>query len=221
MATMFERYWNAVQGGFEVMLKQIDLIRKAGAILAGAKIAGGRWVMYDRGWAMSLDTWTRGSNPCHNYLYRNERFGIGSRLVAGEFQDNDCLVLGSYWPDVPDEIEMVRTLRERSGTRLITISPHETPVEPRTDVLLHEVADVAIDNGAGSDGGLFEVEGVDRGILSYARDVNLTINQAIVAEYIQTMVEAGRPPTQFYLVHYPYFAEIQDVMWKRIDTYGY
>ncbi len=222
MKTLYKRYFDAVLDGFEVIRKQTDLIRSAGTMLAEAKIAGGRWVLYDFGYAMALDTWTRGSNPCDNYLFifNTKRFA-SSHLAAKEFQDGDCLVLGSYRADEPEELVIVSELKKKNNTRLITISPHRKPEEPRTDILLHEQADVAIDNGADNGGGNFKVPGVDSGILSYARDINLTISQAIIAEYIQNMVDAGCPPTQFYMVHFPYFREIQDIMWKRIKKYGY
>ena len=67
-----ERYESAVFGGFDTILDQLDAIRRAGKLLAEAKIAGGRWVLYDRGYAMSLDTSTRGSNPFANRMYRRQ-----------------------------------------------------------------------------------------------------------------------------------------------------
>jgi len=210
--SLLQRYSEAVFDGFETILNQIDPIRKAGAMLAEAKIAGGRWVLYDRGYAMSLDTSTRGSNPFDNRMYR---------MNTNEFEDGDCLVLGSYCADDPEDIAVVKELRKKNNTRLITISPHKKPENPRTETLLHTLADRAIDNGTDNRGGAFDVRGIMGGILPCARDINLTINQAIVAEYIQNMVESGRSPSQFYMVHFPYFKEIQEVMNKRVEKLGY
>lgn len=212
MKTLLQRYSDAVLGGFDLITRQTDLLRKAGALLTEAKMNGGRFLLYDRGFDMSLDTWTRGSNPCDNHIYR---------YSAREFRDGDCLILGSYLADDPDDLTVASELRGKNDTQLITISPHRKPSKPRTDMLLHETADVAIDNGTDNQAGAFNVEGIDGDILPYVRDINLTINQAIVAEYIQQMVEKGRPPTQFYMVHFPYFRDIQDIMNKRVKKYGY
>jgi len=212
LKTLLQRYSEAVLDGFDLIIRQTDLLGKAGALLTEAKVNGGRFLLYDRGFDMSLDTWTRGSNPCDNHIYRYSR---------REFQDGDCLILGSYWADDPDDLTVAQELRAKNNTGLITISPHKKPPEQRTDKLLHETADVAIDNGTDNQAGAFTVEGIDGAILPYVRDINLTINQAIVAEYIQQMVEKGRPPTQFYMVHFPYFREIQDIMNERIKKYGY
>jgi uncharacterized phosphosugar-binding protein len=221
MKSFYDTYFDTVMNGFSVILKQTELIRKAGAMLAKAKIAGGKWVLYDFGYAMSLDTWTRGSNPCHNYIFKSKRYSATELPSPQDFKPGDCLILGSYRSDDPDDFAVVQKLREAKNTKLITISPHKKSMNPRTEVPLYKLADIAIDNGSENGGGNFNFSGVNGGILSYARDINLTINQAIIAEYIQCMVEAGCPPTQFYMVHFPYFKEIQDIMWKRIKKYGY
>ena len=212
MQTLQKRYQTAILSGFETVLKQIYLIRKAGELLADAKTAGGRWILYDRGYALSLDTWTRGSNPCDNHIYR---------YSVKTFQDGDCLVLGSYFADDEDDAAVVNELREKSETKLITISPHKTPGNPRTGRLLHTLADVAVDNGTDNRAGAFDIQGVNGGLMPYARDINLVILQAVAAEYMQAMIARGKPPTQFYLVHFPNFKEIQTLMNKRKETYGY
>ncbi len=207
-----DRYAAAVTGGFPVMLAQIERILAAGKALTDAKIAGGRWMLYDRGYAMSIDTSTRGSNPFANLMFgRQEK----------NFADGDCLIMGSYFSDDPGDIDIARAVKQRAKTTLVTISPHRRPASPRTDVLLHTLADIAIDTGATNGGGGFAVGGVDLPILPHARELVLTINQAIVAGFIENMVIAGKPPTQFYMVHFPCFGEIQEVMNNRVKTFGY
>ena len=212
MQSLLQRYQTAVLKAFENVLNQTAIIRKAGLLLADAKNAGGRWMLYDRGYAMSLDTWTRGSNPCDNHIYR---------YSVKTFQDGDCLVLGSYFADDDDDAAIVSELKEKSGTKLITISPHKAPENPRIGRLLHTLADVAVDNGTDNRAGAFDVKGVNGGLLPYARNINLVILQAVAAEYMQAMIERGKPPTQFYMVHFPHFSEIQTLMNKRKETYGY
>ena len=212
MQPLLKRYQQAVLDGFETILGQTDIIRQAGALLAEAKIAGGRWMLYDRGYALSLDTMTRGSNPCDNHIYR---------YSVKTFQDGDCLVLGSYFADDEDDAAVVSELREKSETKLITISPHKAPENPRTGRLLHTLADTAVDNGTDNRAGAFDIQGVNGGLMPYARDFNLVILQAVAAEYMQAMIARGKPPTQFYMVHFPIFTEIQTLMNKRIETYGY
>ncbi|MBT4484616.1 MAG: hypothetical protein HOC71_13175 [Candidatus Latescibacteria bacterium] len=212
MQSLLMRYQKAVFSGFETILEQIDLIIKAGRLIADTKTTGGRWMLYDRGYALSLDTWTRGSNPCDNHIYRYSK---------KSFKHGDCLVLGSYSADNPDDVSVVGELREKSNTNLITICPHKIPDNPRSDRLLYTFADVAIDNGTDNHAGAFDVPSIIGGILPYARDINLIILQAVAAEYMQTMISYGKPPTQFYMVHFPYFREIQELMNQRKEKYGY
>jgi uncharacterized phosphosugar-binding protein len=129
--------------------------------------------------------------------------------------------MGSYFSDDPGDIEIARAVKQRANTTLVTISPHRRPSSPRTDVLLHTFADIAIDTGATNGGGSFAVKGLTNPILPHARELILTINQAIVAGFIENMVRAGKPPTQFYMVHFPCFTEIQKVMDNRVKTLGY
>ncbi|MFC1606518.1 hypothetical protein ACFL47_00990 [Candidatus Latescibacterota bacterium] len=212
MKSLRQQYSEAVMDGFDTIVIQMDRIRKAGLMLAESKCSGGRWMMYDRGYAMSLDTWTRGSNPCDNHIYRRNK---------KEFLDGDCLILGSYAADDPDDITVVEELRAKFSTRLITISPHRRPNNPRTAALLHTLADVAIDNGTDNFAGALEIEGVSGRILPHAREINLSLIQSIAAEYMQNMIDRGNPPTQFYMVHFPFFSDIQALMNQRIKKYGY
>jgi len=212
LKTLQERYSKTLVNRLESIRRLLPDIRKAGALLAEAKIAGGRLLVYDRGFAMSLDCWTRGSGLYDIHIYRRSR---------KEFRDGDALILGSYFAGDPDDIEVARELRSRERTRLVTISPHVRKSSARGDSLLHELADVALDNGCGDDGGMFEVQGVDGRALPIAREVNFTINWAVQCEYIQNMIDHGRPPTLFYLVHFPFFKEMDQVMRKRMETYGY
>lgn len=212
MKSLRQRYTKTLLEGLDAIRNRMDLIRKAGTMLVQAKTAGGRLLVYDRNIAMSLDCWTRGSG-----LYDIHIYGYSKK----EFQDGDALILGSYAADDPDDIRVVSELRTRANTRLVTISPHERRGKPKSDTFLHTLADIAIDNGCGGEAGVFEAPGITGKILPVAREINFTINWAVQCEYIQGMIDAGRPPTLFYLVHFPYFKEMDEVMKKRMEKYGY
>ncbi|MHB9027984.1 MAG: hypothetical protein ACYC9O_04400 [Candidatus Latescibacterota bacterium] len=212
MKSLQERYSETLLSRLEAIKRLMPRIRKAGEMLVEAKIAGGRLLVYDRGFAMSLDCWTRGSGLYDIHIYRRSQ---------KQFRDGDMLILGSYAADDPDDIAVARELRSRANTRLVTISPHDRKGNRRGNVPLHTLADVALDNGCGDSGGLFEVRGVEGPALPIAREVNFTINWAVQCEYIQGMIDRGRPPTLFYLVHFPLFKEMDQVMRKRMGTYGY
>ncbi len=212
MKNLRERYTDKLLHRLEGIKKRMPLIRKAGAMLVEAKASGGRLLVYDRTVAMSLDCWTRGSGLYDIHIYRYSR---------KEFRDGDALILGSYAADDPDDLLVARELRAFRKTRLVTICPHRRSGEPRSETLLHTLADVAVDNGCGGDAGMFEAKGVSHPVLPIAREVNFTINWAIQCEYIQGMVDRGFPPTLFYLVHFPFFQEMDAVMKKRMERYGY
>lgn len=212
MKTLQERYTDTLLRRLDAIPRNGSLIRKAGAMLVDARIAGGRLLVYDRTIAMSLDCWTRGSG-----LYDIHIYGYSRK----EFQDGDSLILGSYRADDPDDIAVARDLRSRRNTRLVTIAPHRRDGEPRSDTLLHTLADVALDNGCGDRAGAFEVKGMEGPVLPMAREINFTINWAVQSEYIQGMIDRGCPPTLFYLVHFPFFMEMDAVMKKRMERYGY
>ncbi len=212
MNSLRQQYTTSLLKGLDAIGDRMDLIRRAGAMIVQAKLAGGRLLVYDRGIALSLDCWTRGSGLYDIHIYRYSR---------KEFQDGDALILASYAPDDPDDISVARELRARKNTRLVTISPHKRRGEPKSDAFLHTLADTAIDNGCGGDAGAFSVPGIEGKILPVAREINFTINWAVQCEYIQGMIESGKPPTLFYLVHFPYFKEMDEVMKKRMNTYGY
>ena len=93
--------------------------------------------------------------------------------------------MGSYFCDDPDDLAITSELRAVADTKLVTVSPHQRPESTLSDVLLHEKADVAIDTDSAQGGGPFTVRGVSSPILPYARDIMLTVNQAIVAEFIE------------------------------------
>ena len=207
-----QRYTTSLLKGLDAIGNRMNLIREAGAMLVEAKTSGGRILVYDRGIALSLDCWTRGSGLYDIHIYRYSR---------KEFQDGDALILASYSPGDPDDFRVARELRARKNTRLITISPHDLRGKPQPDPFLHTLADVALDNGCGGEAGAFDVRGVAGKILPVAREINFTINWAVQCEYIQGMIDAGRPPTLFYLVHFPCFKEIDEVMKKRVEKYGY
>lgn len=224
MGELYEKYTEFVENGFDCILNQFGLIEKAGLELAERKVKGWRYSFYDKGYAMSLDTWTRGSNPCDNYIYKftaREYIKGSGRAVMLEFEDNDTLIMGSFFADDPEDIAVAEDLKKKKNTFLITITPHKKPDKQRTSKLLHEYADIAIDNSGDNTGGAFSIKGVLKPILPASREITLAINQAIAAEYTRRMVEKGCPPTQFYMVNYPLWREIQDIMDKRIAKYGY
>jgi uncharacterized phosphosugar-binding protein len=212
MKTLRIQYEERLREELRGIRSRMDVIRKAGALLIEAKIAGGRLLVYDRGFAMSLDCWTRGSGLYDISIYR---YGVK------EFLDGDALILGSYAAADPDDLAIARELRARANTRLVTISPRERSGGRHSGAPLSSLADAAIDNGCGDRAGAFEIPGVEGGILPIAREMNFTINWAVQCEYIQGMIEKGRPPTLFYLVHFPYFKEMDAIMKKRMTTYGY
>ena len=212
MKTLKDRYYDAVFDALKQVRKQIDLIRKAGAMLTSAKYNGGRLLVYDLNFALSLDCWTRGSGLYDIHIYRYSK---------REFQDGDSLILGSYRADDKDDISIVRELRAKSNTCLVTISPHILASKSPGGTLLHELSDVAIDNGLGDWSGTFDVKGISGRVLPIAREINFCINWAIQCEYIQGMIERGCPPTLFYLVHFPYFREYDAIFKKRVAKYGY
>ncbi len=210
--TLRERYSAAVLYSMTRMRKAMPLIRKAGAMLADAKNAGGRLLVYDRTIALSLDCWTRGSG-----LYDIHIYGYSQK----SFSDGDSLILASYETGDPGDIKVARELKAKANTRLVTISPHKSAKKPGPDTALYTFADVAIDNGLTDTGGALDGKGIAGAVLPCSREINFTINWAVQCEYIQRMIELGKPPTLFYLVHFPYFKEIDAVMKKRVATYGY
>jgi uncharacterized phosphosugar-binding protein len=212
MPTLRQRYESRLRSALEGIRGRMGEIRKAGALLVEAKIAGGRLLVYDRGVAMSLDCWTRGSGLYDIGIYR---------YSVKEFRDGDALILGSYDSADPDDLTVSRELRARANTRLVTISPHVKSKKTGAAASASSLADVAIDNGCGDRGGMFEVPGIQGEVLPIAREINFTINWAVQCEYIQGMIDSGRPPTLFYLVHFPFFKEMDGVMKNRVAKYGY
>lgn len=212
MDTLRKRYEERLKGALRGIRGRMDVIRTAGELLVEAKIAGGRILVYDRGVAMSLDCWTRASGLYDIHIYR---------YSVNEFQDGDALILGSYAVGDPDDLTVARELRARANTRLVTISPHAKLPNPRSGTALYTLADTAIDNGCGGRAGMFDLPGVGGGILPIAREINFTINWAVQCEYIQGMIDRGRPPTLFYPVHFPLFKEMSEIMKKRVTTCGY
>ncbi len=212
MKTLQDRYAEALLSRLHAIKRLAPSIQKAGEMLVEAKISGGNLFVYDRNYAMSLDCWTRGSGLYDIHIFRRSR---------KEFMDGDALILGSYASGDPDDIAVAQELRTRKNTRLIVICPNERAERPRNESLLPTLADVALDNGCGDSAGMFEMRGVDGPALPIAREINFTINWAIQCEYIQGMIGRGRPPTLFYLVHFPFFKEIDQIMRKRVEKYGY
>jgi len=212
MKTLLERYSDSLLASLDGITKKMDLIRKAGTILAEAKIAGGRLLVYDRNYSLSYDCWTRASGLYDISVYRR---------VQKAFNDGDALILASYHSGDSDDLAVVRELRAKKNTRLVTISPHDRKRKPESGEFLHTLSDVAIDNGCGGFAGAFDVAGVKGMVLPAAREINFTINWAVQCQYIQEMIDHGRPPTLFYLVHFPYFKEMDAVMKKRVEKYGY
>jgi hypothetical protein len=212
MKTLLERYSESLLAGLESIPGKMGIIRKAGTTLVEAKLAGGRLLVYDRNFSLSYDCWTRGSGLYSITVYRR---------IEKAFHDGDALILASYHDDDPDDITVVNELRAKKNTRLVTISPHERKKKSDSGALLHTLADAAIDNGCGDSAGAFEVAGVRNKVLPTAREINFTINWAVQCQYIQEMIDNGRPPTLFYLVHFPCFKEIDEVMKKRAEKYGY
>lgn len=212
MKTLLEKYSDSLLAGLDTIPKKMGLVSKAGTILAEAKLAGGRLLVYDRNFSLSYDCWTRGSGLYSITVYRR---------IEKTFQDGDALILASYHAGDPDDITVVHELRAKKNTRLVTISPHEQKKKSESGELLHALADVAIDNGCGESSGAFDVTGVSGKVLPTAREINFTINWAVQCQYIQEMIDHGRPPTLFYLVHFPCFKEMDEVMKKRAEKYGY
>ncbi len=110
MKSLKDRYYDALLDALKGVRKQIDLIRKAGAMLTSAKCNGGRLLVYDLNFAMSLDCWTRGSGLYDIHIYRYSR---------KEFQDGDSLILGSYKADDKDDISIVHELRAKYYVRYV------------------------------------------------------------------------------------------------------
>jgi uncharacterized phosphosugar-binding protein len=212
MKTLLERYSDSLLAGLGGIPKRMDIIRKAGAMLAEAKIAGGRLLVYDRNYSLSYDCWTRASGLYDITVYRR---------IQKTFNDGDALILASYRSGDADDIAVAREFRAKKNTRLVTISPHDSKAKPATGQFLYKLADIAIDNGCGDTGGAFDVAGVKGMVLPAAREINFTINWAVQCQYIQEMIDHGHPPTMFYMVHFPYFKEMDAVMKKRVEKYGY
>ncbi|MFA6472062.1 MAG: hypothetical protein WCU00_08480 [Candidatus Latescibacterota bacterium] len=210
MKTLLERYSDSLLSGLDTIPKKMDLIVKAGKALAEAKLAGGRLLVYDRNYSLSYDCWTRGSGLYSITVYRR---------IEKAFKDGDALILASYHEGAPDDLIVARELRAKKNTRLVTISPHAG--KNKSGELIHTLADVAIDNGCDESAGAFDIAGVKGKVLPTAREINFTINWSVQCEYIQEMIDHGCPPTLFYLVHFPYFKEMDAVMKKRAEKYGY
>jgi len=210
MKTLLEKYSDSLLSCFDSIPGKMDLIGKAGKILAEAKLAGGRLLVYDRNYSLSYDCWTRGSGLYSITVYRR---------IEKAFKDGDALILASYHAGDSDDVKVIKELRDKKNTRLVTISPHENKSE--SGKLIHTLADAAIDNGCGESAGAFDIAGVKGKVLPTAREINFTINWAVQCQYIQEMIDHGCPPTLFYLVHFPCFKEIDAVMKKRAEKYGY
>ena len=214
MAGLAEHYTDMVFERLDTVLDQMDEIDRAAALLVDGHLKGGTMTTWDQHWTMSLETWTRG---CGLYMPRIYKYGGGYM----EFHDHDVLILGSLSADDPEDIQIVHELREKQGTKLITILPHLAEGKRKGDVLTHTLADIALDNHCYETGGVLHSGEISLPFIPASRIINFAIIWAVLCQFVERMIDIDRVPTVFPPVSFPEFSLVNEWAKHRCEQLGY
>ena len=209
-----ERYTEIILERLDLVLDQMDEIDRAAELLVEGNLKGGTMTTWDQHWTVSLETWTRG---CGLYMPRIYKYGGGYM----EFHENDVLILGSISADDTKDLQVVRELRQKNGTKLITILPHKVQGKRKGDVFIHTLADVALDNHCYETGGVLSAEEIKLPFIPASRIINFNIIWAVLCQFVQRMINIGRIPSLFPPVCFPEFPLTNDWAKRRCSQLGY
>jgi uncharacterized phosphosugar-binding protein len=136
------------------------------------------------------------SAPLSTTLER--RSGLGAALLSDHPMDpGDVLVVASNSGRNTVAIELARLAGE-SGVRTVGITSmrHATSETARLHdgPRLHEVVDVAIDNGGAVGDAAVAIEGIDAAVSPTSTVVGAAILDALVAEVVERLIERGVTP---------------------------
>ncbi len=208
MPELAEQYTEIILERLDMILGQMDEIDRAAEMLVNGHLKGGTMTLWDQHWTVSLECWTRG---CGLYMPRIYKYGGGYM----RFRDNDVLILASIFGDDPKDIKIINELREKNGTKLITILPKKVKGKRKGNVLTHTLADIALDNFSYETGGVLKGKGIKLHFVPASRIINFNVVWALQCQFVQRMINIGRIPTIFPPVAFPDFPVVNDWAKRR------
>ena len=173
------QYIDIVESKIGTLLDQIDLIKKAGEMIAGSVLGGNNVFVIDNYGIIDTEIVNRASGLAlfRAFKPRNNKFSQG-----------DILVLSAFHSDNESDLNTLKQANS-NGAYVITISPEGK---------LSENADVALLNIVDSQNGVITLPDTTHPFCPISGIINAAFAWAIVAETTASLMEKNKIPTVFW-----------------------
>jgi uncharacterized phosphosugar-binding protein len=223
---LIERYFEALQGQFDIIRSQTGPIQQAAKLCADTLARGGVVHIFDSGHMVSSELINRagglvalsplsfGLNVTNTVKTRASEPAAGTLsfgYIAHVFETNqlrpgDVLIVGSVSGKTPNVVELALQGREHGLTVIaLTAQAYSSRLESEhpSGKRLFEAADLVLDNHAPYGDALLEVEGLDYPVCPASGLGAAIVLWAVTAGIIEELLARGLKPTVFPSVNRP------------------
>lgn len=197
-----QRYINTVEKNLNIILNQLDTIKKAAAMITKAVTGGNKIFVVDKYGIIESELVDRASGLA---LFRSLSYGRET------LSEGDILLISSFHQD--DEYDMNNLNMAHSlGASVISISPPGK---------LADTADIALSNNTDAQNGVITVSGIGRPFCPLSGVMNATLAWVLSAEITELLMAEGKIPTVYWG---EYLADGKDKLIqarKRFSSLGY
>ena len=196
------QYIDIVESKMGSILNQIETIKKAAELIAGAVLGGNMVFVIDDYGIIETEIINRSSGLA---LFRSFNPDIDT------FNQGDILVLSAFHPDKETDLNILNQAHSR-GTLVITISPEGK---------LSENADIALLNIDDPGNGVITIPYTTRHFCPISGIINASFAWAIAAEITSSIINSNEIPTIYYGEYLKDGAEKLSQSRKRFLSLGY
>ncbi len=196
------QYISKVDEQLDSLLNQIDAIKKAGNVIAGAVLDGKKIYVADRYGILDVERIERASGPAFFRSYKEH----GSSMKNG-----DVLILSAFHTDDRDDMDILYNARALEAV-IITISPAGT---------LSQTADISLNNNDNGTNGVITVTGMNKSFGPVSGIMNAALAWTLVAETIEIFISKGEIPTVYRGEYLKEGREKNTEARKRYKSLGY